>query len=414
VLLALALVASACEDKRPDDYYAAPPLSAASDSRSAPAPDPGVAPGPSSEGPDVAPPPQAADAAGAPPSRDALAPPPDRDATPPAPDARAAPESVTGRGPDVLLPNFARLFKRLSPSVVNIFTADKVRRGMGSPWSPGPDAGGLSLGTGLIFDEEGHILTNAHVVENAAAIRVRFHDDDELPAWIVGIDPVRDLALLRVDGKTDLTPVVAGDSDTVEVGDWVLAIGNPFGLSHTLTKGIVSAKGRMEFVSDTMGYVDLIQTDAAINSGNSGGPLFSTRGEVIGLATAVNAEGNGISFAIPFNQVRAALPRLRQGGQVRRSVLGVYLRPVDPQLQLDDALPRGGGVVVVGVVDGSPAARAGLEASDVIIGFNGRPVSGLTEFRLEVASSVAGTPIPMRLVRGAERVEVMVTLREAR
>lgn len=330
------------------------------------------------------------------------------------PDNMSGPSAapVGGALPEMPLPNFASLFKRLSPSVVNIYTSEVVRRRLPRRWSQ-PEQG-TALGSGLIYTADGQILTNAHVVENAAEIRVRFHDREELPARLVGIDPVRDLALLKVDGRTDLIPVVPGDSDKVSVGDWVLAIGNPFGLSHTLTKGIVSAKGRVEFVSENMGYMDLIQTDAAINEGNSGGPLFDLRGHVVGLATAVSAEGQGISFAIPWRQVRDALPRLEQGGQVSRSWLGIYLRPTDPSIRPSKDVQRGGGVLVAGVVDDSPAAQAKLEPGDIVVRFGDRPVNSINEFRLSVAASVAGKPVALTIVRAGARKVVKAILREAR
>ncbi len=214
-----------------------------------------------------------------------------------------------------LVPSFVGLFKRLSPSVVNIYTQEVVTRALPSPWGlVSPDQNvGTSLGSGMVLDLEGHILTNAHVVENAAEIRVRFSDESELPARLVGLDPVRDLAVLKVDGAIDLLPVVPGDSGRLEVGDWVIAIGNPFGLAHTITKGIVSGKGRSELVNDRFGYLDLIQTDAAINQGSSGGPLFDMQGRVVAVNTAVNAEGHGIGFAIGWDAVEEALPRLMQG-----------------------------------------------------------------------------------------------------
>ncbi len=303
-----------------------------------------------------------------------------------------------------MLPSFRDLFARLAPSVVNIYTQEVVHRRLPQPWRAVPEreGRGTSLGSGLVLDEDGYIVTNAHVVENAAEIRVRFDDDEELPARLVGIDPVRDLALLKVDGKAGLRAVQQGDSDALAVGDWVIAIGNPLGLSHTLTKGIISAMGRAEFLSDRAGYLDLLQTDAAINEGNSGGPLFNLRGEVVGIATAVSAQGQGIGFAIPWNAVRAALPRLRQGGQVSRSWLGVFVRPATD------------GVLVVGVVDDSPAARAHVQPGDLIKSLDGRTPKSVSEFRLQVASGVAGRDVSLVIRRGDRDRHVTVRLEEAR
>jgi len=308
-----------------------------------------------------------------------------------------------------LVPSFAGLFRRLSPSVVNIYTQEVVERARPNPWGalvPDPELG-TSLGSGMVLDDDGHILTNAHVVENAAEIRVRFNDESELPARLVGLDPVRDLAVLKVDGASALVPVVRGDSSRLAVGDWVVAIGNPFGLAHTITKGIVSGKGRSELVSDRFGYLDLIQTDAAINQGSSGGPLFDMDGRVVGVNTAINAEGHGIGFAIGWNAVEEALPRLMQGGQVSRSWLGVYVRQDGP----DDGEHH---VLVDAVVEDSPAARAGLQPGDVLIALDDRPVRNVAEFRLRIASAVAGRDMKIDLERRGLPLQVNARLEEAR
>jgi len=305
-----------------------------------------------------------------------------------------------------IVPSFVSLFRELSPSVVNIYTQEVVsRRRQLNPLTHVPEQYGTSLGSGMVLDRSGLILTNAHVVENAAEIRVRFHDEDEMPARLVGIDPIRDLALLKVDGATDLQPVVPGDSEEVSVGDWVVAIGNPFGLSHTMTKGIVSGKGRAEFVNDKVGYLDLIQTDAAINQGSSGGPLFDMSGRVIGVNSAVNAEGHGIGFAIQWRAVEEALPRLMQGGQVSRSWLGVYILPRDASQF---------GVLVDAVVDESPASKAGLRPGDIIVELDGRPVKDVAEFRLRVASAVAMKDIDVDVLRDGEPVTLTARPQEAR
>ncbi len=309
------------------------------------------------------------------------------------------------------VPSFVGLFRRLSPSVVNIYTQEVIERSLPYPWGmlppPDPESGlGTSLGSGMVLDVDGHILTNAHVVENAAEIRVRFHDESELPARLVGLDPVRDLAVLKVDGARDLVAVVPGDSSALEVGDWVIAIGNPFGLSHTITKGIVSGKGRSE-LNDRYGYLDLLQTDAAINQGSSGGPLFDMRGRVVGVNTAVNAEGHGIGFAIGWDAVDEALPRLMQGGQVSRSWLGVYVSQEHP----DDGADL---VRVDAVVAESPASRAGIQPGDVLIALDERPVRTVAEFRLRVASAVAGRDMKIDVERRGLPLQVVARLEEAR
>lgn len=344
---------------------------------------------------------------------------PAQDTSPEIPPRDAAVEAEARTGTDVEadndhLPSFAPLFRKLKASVVNVYTQEVIERQRLLPWSLAfePDEPfGTSLGSGMILDELGHILTNAHVVENAAEIRIRFHDESEQPARLVGLDPIRDLAVLKVDGLAGLVPVEPGDSDALEVGDWVVAIGNPLGLTHTMTKGIVSAKGRSELSADKVGYLDLIQTDAAINQGSSGGPLFDVRGRVVGVNTALSAEGRGISFAIGWNAVTEALPRLMQGGQVSRSWLGVYVR----QAQARDT---GGGddgeqVIVSGVVEGSPAARAGLMNGDVVRSLDEKPVRSVAEFRSRVASAVAGREMLIEVERQGLPLQVIAVLEEA-
>ncbi len=334
-----------------------------------------------------------------------MAPPP-----PLEPAGAAPPLGAVEPAPESMLPSFAGLFQRLSPSVVNIYTQEVLSRRLIDPWSGRlralPEVG-TSLGSGFVIDTDGYILTNAHVVENAAEIRVRFQSGDEMPARMVGIDPVRDLALLKVDGAAGLQATTPGDSDAVLVGDWVIAIGNPFGLSHTLTKGIISATGRAEVLGPDTGYSDLIQTDVPLNRGSSGGPLFNLRGEVIGINTAVSTAGQGIAFAIPWNVVADALPRLEKGGRVSRSWLGVYVRAVG-------APSREEGLLVEGVVDDSPASRAGLRPGDVLLAFDGRGVGNAAEFRMLVASGVTGRSIQVTLQRGGDRLDLPIELSEAR
>lgn len=339
--------------------------------------------------------------------------------------ATPAGSDITESAPEVIspgtqtvqdtLPSFAPLFRKLKASVVNVYTQEVIERQQVLPWSMAlvrDEPFGTSLGSGMILDVGGHILTNAHVVENAAEIRIRFHDDSEQPARLIGLDPIRDLAVLKVDGVGGLVPVEAGDSEAVEVGDWVVAIGNPLGLAHTMTKGIVSGKGRSELSGDRGGYLDLIQTDAAINQGSSGGPLFDVRGRVIGVNTALSAEGRGISFAIGWNAVDEALPRLMQGGQVSRSWLGVYVRQDgqggDDGLDADEAR-----VVVSGVVEQSPAASAGLLIGDVVRSLDDKPVRSVAEFRLRVASAVAGREMLIEIERRGLPLQLSAVLEEA-
>jgi serine protease Do len=318
-----------------------------------------------------------------------------------------SPPPVLAPGTVDSVPSFVGLVRRSSPSVVNIYTREIVDRDPATRRWPvdGADSDETSLGTGLVLDLEGRILTNAHVVENAAEIRVRMADGGELQAGLVGFDPIRDLALLQVDAAPGLVPVLRGDSDAVEVGAWVIAIGNPMGLSHTVTKGIISARGRNEILSERMGYVDLLQIDAPINRGSSGGPVFDMEGRVIGVATALAAEGTGIGFAIAWNTIEDALPRLAQGGYVSRSWLGVYLDDGDA---LRHRLP------VDAVVADSPAARAGVRPGDIITALDGRAAGEPGEFRLRVATATAGREVRLSVLRDGVPLDVLVRPEEAR
>jgi serine protease Do len=237
------------------------------------------------------------------------------------------PPAPAGAGPTVRadLATFAALTERLSPAVVQIQVIRAARARLPSPWwgwesleesRPAVADSWRAAGSGFVISREGQVLTNAHVLEDALDVRVRLRDERTLPARVVGIDPFADLALLKVDEAKDVPPAPLGDSDSVRVGEWVVAIGNPLGLDPTVTAGIVSAKGRKE--ADTgsgPAYVSFIQTDAAINAGNSGGPLVNMRGEVIGVATVVSTPGQGIGFAIPANMVKKSLSKLARIGR---------------------------------------------------------------------------------------------------
>lgn len=308
--------------------------------------------------------------------------------------------------PPETVPSFVGLVRALSPSVVNVYTREPLELGdRQTPDLDTPESLGTSLGSGLVLDADGHLVTNAHVVENAAEIRVRTVTGATYPAGLVGVDPIRDLALLKVDGADGLVPVIPGDSDRTEVGSWVIAIGNPMGLSHTVTKGIVSGRGRNDFATDRPGYVDLLQIDAAINRGSSGGPVFDMQGRIIGMATATTSDGYGIGFVIGWSAIEDALPRLRQGGYVSRSWLGVYV---------GQAAAGEAGLKVEAVVSESPAARAGLHAGDRIIAFDGRPCRAAEEFRVRVATAVADRPTGLTIERDGARLLLEVTPEEAR
>lgn len=317
--------------------------------------------------------------------------------------------------------SFAPIVKRADLSVVTITTVGEEIEA--SPFGKRRRTHELKgLGTGFIIEKDGVILTNNHVIEQADAITVKLSDDREFVAKIVGRDAQTDLAVLRIEAK-DLTPLGLGDSDTMEVGDWVVAIGNPFGLSHTVSAGIVSAKGRTrdDVPLDPAGYYDFLQTDASINPGNSGGPLLNLKGEVVGINTAIRGGGaQGIGFAIPMNMVKQLLPALMRDGHVTRSALGVRIRDVrdlSPEdratLKLvdDKGQPLGNGGAIVEYVDpGGPADRAGLAQGDVILAFEQEPIDRSAKLRWLASTWGVGRVASLRIARAGKRVDVKVTL----
>ena len=266
-----------------------------------------------------------------------------------------------------------------------------------------------SLGTGFIINTNGYIVTNNHVVEDADEITVTLASKEEFDATLIGRDPKTDMALLRVDSPLPLPTVPFGDSEDLEVGEWVLAIGNPFGLGHTVTAGIVSAKGRIIGAGP---YDDFIQTDASINPGNSGGPLFNMRGEVIGINTAIMRSGQGIGFAIPINMAKNVLSQLYDKGNVTRGWLGVAIQNISPEMldafQLDDA----NGALVSAIVADAPADKAGLKQGDVIVGFDGSKVDDSSALPGLVAVISPGTKVEVEVIRNGERLTIPVTLGE--
>ncbi|MFZ5571892.1 MAG: Do family serine endopeptidase [Thermodesulfobacteriota bacterium] len=264
-----------------------------------------------------------------------------------------------------------------------------------------------SLGSGFLIDKEGDIVTNNHVVENADEIVVKLSDETELKAEIVGRDPNTDLALIRVKTKEDLPFIQLGDSDSLQVGEWVVAIGNPFGLDHTVTAGIVSAKGR---VIGSGPYDDFIQTDASINPGNSGGPLINMRGEVIGINAAIIASGQGIGFAIPVNIAKNVIRQLKERGQVTRGWIGVAIQSLDDSLAEYYRIDKGAGVLITEVFPGDPAEKAGIRANDILIKVDGAPVDQSRTVSKMIADIPVGKTVRITVLRdGAER-DFMVTI----
>jgi serine protease Do len=325
--------------------------------------------------------------------------------------------------------SFSPLVKIANPSVVNISTVKiiKEEREGSMPFGPNDPMkdfferyfGGQipkkykqkSLGTGFIIDKKGFILTNNHVVEQTDEIRVRTADDKEFAAKIVGRDLMTDLALIRIKSDTPFIPLLLGDSNRLEVGDWVVAIGNPFGLGNTVTAGIVSAKYRQIGAG---AYDNFIQTDTPINPGNSGGPLLNTAGEVIGINTAIFSESGGsvgIGFAIPINMVKDLLPQLKKG-KVIRGWIGVIIQKVTPELKDKLNLPDEKGALVSDVVSRGPADESGIKRGDVIVSFDGKPIRESRELPYIVASTSLGKTVPVDIIRNREKMRAEVRVGE--
>jgi len=321
--------------------------------------------------------------------------------------------------------SFADLAERLSKSVVNIRVV-KVERTAGpeglAPGSPfeeffGQFFGGIpqmprerrqqGAGSGFVLAPEGMIVTNNHVVEGAKEITVTLADKREYPARVVGRDPKTDIALLRINATEPLPAVVLGDSERLRVGDWVMAVGNPFGLSNTVTAGIVSAKGR---VIGAGPYDDFIQTDASINPGNSGGPLFNLQGEVVGINTAIVAQGQGIGFAVPINQAKALVPQLEAKGEVTRGYLGVAIQEITPELAKSLKLSDAKGALVADVTAGGPAETAGVKRGDVVVRYDGKEVADAHSLPALVAGTPVGKPVTLTVRRGGKEEELRATV----
>jgi serine protease Do len=298
------------------------------------------------------------------------------------------------------LPDLSRLAETAVPAVVGVITTaaappgtrDESLRDLFEKLNDGPRRG---IGSGFVIHRDGWVVTNAHVVEGAAKVEIDFGGGQRMPAKVAGADAESDVALLKVEPTRPLQSVPLGDSDRVLIAEWVLVIGSPFGLDHSVTLGIVSHTGRADISPvGRPGTYDFIQTDASINPGNSGGPMLNLRGEVIGIATAVNATGQGIGFAIPINMAKEVISQLRQAGRVVRSWLGVAVREPAPS----DAPP--GGVVVTEVAEGGPAAAAGVKVGDVITGFEGHSIQTPARLRWYVSTAGVGRSVEVRVRRG--------------
>lgn len=330
------------------------------------------------------------------------------------------------------LPSFAGLVNQAKPSIVNISTT-AVTKGPGGqgpfvgPNNPFKDFFGddffdkffgngprreykqRSLGSGFIIDKEGYILTNNHVVEKASTIKVKLSDEKEYDAKIIGRDPKTDIALIKVDVRQSLPVAVFGDSEALQVGDWVVAIGNPFGLEHTVTAGIVSAKGRIIGAGP---YDEFIQTDASINPGNSGGPLLNLKGEVVGINTAIVSGGQGIGFAIPINVARDMLAQLKSKGKVARGWLGIVIQRITPEIARTFGIKESEGALVADVMENSPAEKAGIRRGDLIVSYNGKKVKDNDTLPRLVAVTEIGKKARIVLIRDKKQMEVDVVVGE--
>ena len=274
-------------------------------------------------------------------------------------------------------------------------------------------------GSGFVIDADGTILTNHHVVRDAERITVVLGygpDEEEYTATVVGYDSYTDIAVLKINAEKPLPAVALGDSDEMRVGDWVMAVGTPFGqLAGTVTVGVISAKGRTDLLimgGNAQGFQDFIQTDASINFGNSGGPLVNLRGEAIGINTAINPSGQGIGFAIPINMAKNISQQLLETGRVQYGFMGIRLQELNKTLAQGLDLKVESGILVTEVVEGSPAKKAGLQKNDVIVEFDGKPVRDDGRFRLMVANTAVGSKVPIVVVREGRRREMTITLAE--
>ncbi len=310
------------------------------------------------------------------------------------------------------LPNVSRVFEQQKEKVVAIKAeiAAKKKTKRGHPFSGQmPQRPRTGQGSGFIVDEDGYIITNHHVVGDAAAISVILQSGDSYPAEVVGSDPSTDIALLKVEPDGKLPAVRFGDSSSLKVGQWVVAIGNPFGLDYSVTTGIVSATGR------NIGhgpYDDFIQTDASINPGNSGGPLFNLNGEVVGVNSAIIRGGQGIGFAVPVDMVEQMLPQLRESGYVSRGYIGAGIQELDRDLAKSFGVEPNTGVLIGSIADDGPAADAGIRPGDIVTRFNGKEVNDAQSLLLAAAKARPGTDVPLEVIRDGEKRSFNVAVAE--
>jgi Do/DeqQ family serine protease len=353
-----------------------------------------------------------------------------RSSTAPAP---STPQAASGTAlAEALQVGFVDVAQQVRPAVVHLGTIQraKARRGPNLPQgnddpffrdffnqffgSEGPDSRSEfrrpGLGSGVIIDKRGLVLTNFHVVKGADEILIRLYDKREYRGQILGTDPKTDLAVVKFTPDHELTVASLGNSDALRVGEWAIAIGNPFGLDQTVTVGVISATGRSDVGIAT--YENFIQTDASINPGNSGGPLVNLKGQVIGVNTAIVAAGQGIGFAIPINMVKRVVDQLVDKGKVVRGWLGVALQPLSPDLAQSLGLEGTSGAVVGSTITGSPAAQAGLQQGDVIVAYDTIPVEDYRHVQRLVAETRVGKSVTLQIVRKKQKMDVAVTVAE--
>lgn len=329
--------------------------------------------------------------------------------------------NISQAGAEVFLPSFADLAEELMPSVVNISTIhDKEDPGdesadiettVDSVFNA-PKTNKISLGSGFIIDEDGYILTNNHVIDKAQSISVVLSDESEVEAEVIGTDNKTDLALIKIPPSNKLKAVKFGNSDTIRVGDWILAIGNPFGLGGSITAGIVSAKSRD---IESGPYDSFIQTDASINQGNSGGPMFNLKGEVIGINTAIfstTGGSMGIGFAIPVNLIDFVIKQLKTNGEVKRGWIGVKMQPNSKDMAASLGLEQNQGVVISSVSENSSAFRAGIQPGDIILKFDNHQIDTTKNLSRMVAETAVGKSVPIELWRNNQLLKLNILIED--